>query len=618
MTDGISGYQGGSVTTTSAGKSFVNVVMARLPFSFTLIDNVSKLNPKYEVFEDLASDRHSRIVQQSVYKADLTGEELGLGGLLADKNFQRFMYANLDLDKVKRLQEYRRMASYPTLSDCLDEICDELLFEDTQGDYTLLKIKDGIFSKIIEEEIHKEWEKFIDLFELKKKGWTLFRKFLVDGEVFFENVISENNPEYGIIGVVDVPTELINPYYSNVQNDILEGFALRKPIINKATERTDKEELIVFNRNQVTYIHSGRWNEDSTMKLPYIENARRAYKQLSLVEDSIIIYRMVRAPERLVFNVDTGNMSAPKSESYMRRLMQQYWSKKTYDTTTSRITNVYDPQSYLDSYWFPKRAGTEGTKVDHLTSSVNLGQLDDLQYFLKGLYRSMKVPTGRLNAEDGYKDGKEATREEVRFGKFLKRIQLQFAEGLKNSFIIHLKLRKMWENYKIKERYLDVLFNISSTFLEMQKQQFFDIKYNNFNNLSQNESFSKSFAQKKYLGLSDEEMAANREWRRKDAALAWELEQILSSGPNWKEQYQATQAAAAELSAGGGGGAPAGEGGGGAPETETPPEFGPTPAVAGAPAAGTPQPAGQAPAGTGAPAAGAGAQPAAGQAKPPQ
>ncbi len=616
MADGISGYKGGQASTTSAGKSFINTVMARLPFAATIIDNVSKLNPRYEIFDQLAKDRYARVSQLSVFKADLTGEDMGLGGLLADKNFQRFMYANLDMDKIKRLQDYRKMATYAELSDCLDEICDELLFEDVAGDYTTLKIDESVFSKVIENEIKKEWKKFVDIFELKKKGWGYFRRFLIDGELFFENVISEKNPEYGIVGVVDVPTELINPYYNNVQTDILEGFALRKPIVNKITERTDKEELLIFNRNQVTYIHSGGWNEDATMRLPYIENARRAYKQLSLVEDSIIIYRMVRAPERLVFNVDTGNMSAPKSESYMRRLMQQYWSKKTFDTTTSRITNVYDPQSYLDSYWFPKRAGTEGTKVDHLTSSINLGQLDDLNYFLKKLYRSMKVPTGRLNADDAFKDGNDVTREEVRFGKYLKRIQLQFAWGLKNSFITHLKLRNMWENYKIKERYLDIEFNLSSSFLEMRKQQLFDLKYNNFNNLSQNDSISKSYAQKLYLGWSDEQMSTNREWRRKDSSLAWELEQILSAGPNWKEQYQATQAAAAEIGSGGGGapaGAESGGESGGAPAS--PPEFGasPTGEAGGAPEA--PPAAGAAPAGEESPPA-AGAAPTGGQPAP--
>jgi hypothetical protein len=606
MADGIPGYRGSTVT-TSAGKSFMSTVLARMPFSVAIIDNISQLNPKYEVFQDLSQDRESRVNQQSVFRTD-TENELGMGSVMIDKNYSQFMYANLDLDKVKRIADYRKMAGYNVMADCLDEIADELLVEDEVGTYCKLNLK-GDYSKAIEEEVQKEWKKFVDVFEFKERGWERFRQFIIDGELFFENVISEEHPEYGIIGIVEIPTQLINPFYKNVQNDVLDGFALRKPAINKRTEKMEKEELIIFQRNQVTYIHSGSWNEDRSIKLPYIENARRAYKQLSLIEDSIIIYRLVRAPERLVFHVDVGNMSPPKAESYIKRLMQQYWSKKTYDTTTGRITNVYDPQSMLDSYFFPRRAGTEGTKVEQLAGGANLGTLDDLLYFQRLLYKNMKVPTSRLNPEDGYKDGKESSREEIRFGKYLKRIQLRFAHGLKDSFITHLKLRKIWDNYKIKERSLDIIFNISSSFDAFRQQQFFDLKYNNFNNMCANESISPSFAQKKYLGLSDEEMALNREWKRRDAAFQYELEMLLSQGPAWKQQYQATQAAAAEMGATAGGG-PASSGGG-APST--PPDFGPAP-DAGAPApagGGTPAPAGGAPAPAGgapAPAPAGGAQ----------
>lgn len=580
-----------NATTTSAGKSFINTVIARMPFSAQIIEDISRLNPKYEVFQDIAADREQRVNLQSVYRGSVE-DQFGFGNLLADKNYQRFMYANLDTDKIRRIQDYRTMARYNVLADCLDEICDELLFEDEDKEYLKLELTKDYYSKIIEEEIQKEWHKFINLFEFREKGWEYWRRFLIDGELFFENVISETHPEYGIIGVVAIPTELINPFYDNVQNDLLKGFAMRRPMISQQGSKIDREALIILDRKQVTYIHSGLWNEDYSMKLPYIENARRAFKQLSLIEDSIVIHRLVRAPERLVFNVDVGNMPPPKIERYIQRLIQQYSTKKTFDTSTNRITNVYDPQSMLDSYFFPKRTGTDGTRVEQLQGGSNLGTLDDLNYFLRNLYKAMKVPTSRLNSDDAFKDGNESTREEIRFGKFLKRIQLQSSKGLKESFITHLKLRNLWDTYNIKTHTLNIRFNISSSFDAMRKQQFFDLKYNNFNNMSQNEGISNSFAQKKFLGLTDEEMAANREWKRRDAAMQWEIDSILSNGPNWKAALQATQAATAAM------GAETGEpsmGGGGAPAT--PPEFGappPTPEGGEAPPeAGAPPPGGE-------------------------
>ena len=116
-------------------------------------------------------------------------------------------------------------------------------------------------------------------------------------------------------------------------------------------------------KNQITYVNSGVWNEDKTMRIPFIENARRSYRQLSLIEDAIIIYRLVRAPERLVFNVDVGNMAPPKAEAYIKKLMQNYWGRKTYDSAQGKTVQAFNPQSMLDSFWFAKRAGSEGTDV---------------------------------------------------------------------------------------------------------------------------------------------------------------------------------------------------------------------------------------------------------------
>jgi hypothetical protein len=279
-----------------------------------------------------------------------------------------------------------------------------------------------------------------------------------------------------------------------------------------------------------------------------------------MMEDCIMIYRMARAPEKLVFNVDCGQMNTPNTESHIRRLINQFWQKKTFDSATGRVTNVYNPMSTSDSFWFPKRAGSDGTKVETLQSSANFSQMDDLLYFQKALYRAMTVPQGRLNPEDAFKDGAEMTREEVRFGKYCTRIQKQFAKGLKASFIAHLKLRKKWKDYNLKEGYLNVVFNVSSTFTKLREQQFIDLKLKNFTEFTNNEGISNSFAQKAFLEWTDEQINANREAKRIDAALAYELAQIQQNGPEWKKALlaQAAQNAAQVPQGMPGGAAPAG------------------------------------------------------------
>ena len=326
---------------------------------------------------------------------------------------------------------------------------------------------------------------------------------------------------------------------------------------NTELQAVVKNPIIPLSKNQVTYINSGIWNEDKTIRLPYIEASRRAFKLLSLIEDSIVIYRLVRAPERLVFKIDVGNMAQPKAEAYMKRLMQQYWTKKGFDTSTGRATNVYDPQSMLDSYWFAKRAGSEGSDVSTLPGGQNLGQLDDLNYFITKLYKSLKVPVSRLTPDDAFRDGTEITREELRFARFVIRIQRNFSAGIRETFISHLKLKELWSKYKLKEHQIQIHFNTPTAFMAMRDQQLFELKQTNFSAMSQNEGIANSYAQRHYLGYTDAQMVENREWLKKDAGIQWELEQIRSMGPDFRETAAATDAAINSVSpssgAGGGG-----------------------------------------------------------------
>lgn len=566
------------------GKSLMNFINSRLPYqSYTAIDTLNKLNPKYKVFQDTGSKRTEALARQSISSnTDFNSiDPAGIVGL--DNNFTQYMYANIQHDKISRLRDYRVMAAFSEVADALDEICDEVVNRDKGGKIAYLRTPD---IKLEEEDIvliEKEFQKYIGYFDLQNKGWEYFRSLLVDGEVYFEHIIHKQYEEEGILGVMLIPTEFIDPIFGNVQNLMVKGYLLRKPVFDKnnPTKILDYE-LVPMDKNQVTYINSGIWNENRTIRLPFIENARRAYRQLSLIEDSIVIYRLARAPERLVFNVDVGNMPPPKAEAYLKKLMNQYWSSKTYDSSQGgSAVKKFNPQSILDNFWFAKRAGSEGTKIDRLAGGENLGKLEDLEYFLKKLYKSLKVPVTRLNVEDAYKDDMNILREELKFAKFIVRMQQQFAEGLKNGFVTHLKLRKIWEKLDLKENNIDIEFNVPVNFFEMREAQKQELKTTSFNNITQSEAVSKTYALKKYMGWSDVEILANREFMRKDIGFLWELEQIKTGGPNWRENLQAGAAPAQGAEAPGGA-----TGGGGGPAM--PPAFGPAPAAGGEAGAAAP------------------------------
>ena len=575
------------------GKSLMNYIDTYLPYgSFNTLETVEKLNPKYIEFQDLGSRREEALTKQSISSNTQFNNDSPSAFFNIDNNFSQYMYANVQADKIARLRDYRVMSAFSEVANALDEICDECVNKDENGNIIKVHFKDEEIASQIKSDLEEEFQSYIRNFELEDKGWEYFRSILTDGEIYFEHIIHKDYAKEGILGAIAIPTELVDPIFGNVQNMIIKGFLLRKPIFDaKNPQKIIDYQLIPLDKNQVTYINSGIWNENKTMRIPFIENARRAYRQLSLIEDSIVIYRLARAPERLVFNVDVGMMSPPKAEAYMKRLMQAYWSKRTFDSSQGGQVNKFNPQSYLDNYWFAKRQGSEGTNVTSLPGAQNLGELQDLRYFQEKLYEALKVPINRLNTqESSYNDSMQMLREELKFAKFIVRMQQHFAQGLKNGFITHLKFKEMWKKYDLKESTFNLEFTPPTNFYELREFQKLEIKANAFNTMTQNESISKTYAQRKYLKWTDKEVLINREFLRKDREFEWELAQIQTTGPNWKLQQAQGGTAPVE-------GAPMASGspgefvpGGemqpaGAAGAETPPTFGPAPAGE-APAAG--------------------------------
>ena len=530
---------------------FFKNILNKLPYQTVDFNKVlSDLNPKYQSFEDVGMKRTEALAKNSIFFNN-EYNNAGTGQISVDGNYSSLVYANVEENKGGRLQDYRIMASFAEISDALDQICDECINKDSQGNVINLILRNTELQSDIEQSIKDEFEKYIEYFDLERKGFEYFRQLLVEGEVYFEHIIHKQYTDDGILGVAHLPSDLIDPIYDNIQNMLIKGYILRKPIFDPTQPgKIDKFDFIPMDDNQVSYINSGIWNQDKTFRLPYIENARRAYRQLSLVEDSIVIYRLVRAPERLVFNVDVGNMAPPKAEAYLRKLIQEYWSKKTFDSNQSGQVQKFNPQSMLDSFWFAKRAGSEGTSVTQLPGGANLGELADLMYFVNKLYKALKVPTNRLNPDSTFSDGDQILREELKFAKFIIRLQQHFAQGIKNGFLTHLKLRDMFTKYDIRAQNIHLEFNVPTNFYEMRESQKLALKVDNFNSLATNEYISATYSQKKYLSWSDTEIKANREFLRKDKELEWELAQITNGGPNWRDDLEQAAAPSGEVAAG--------------------------------------------------------------------
>jgi len=537
------------------GRNFMSYVASRMPYSSNYItDGIKDLNPKYKYFHNSGGvKRDVALSKSSITQQTMTWDQ-GVGAVAIDKNYHSYMYSNVDQDKYKRLMDYRIMAQYAEVGDALDEICDDSInVDENTGKLVNIDFRDSDLTESAKAELTKEFDKLMRYFDFDNKGWEYYRSLLVDGEVYFEHIIHEEHVDQGILGILVIPTELIDPIYDNVQNTLIKGYLYRQPIIDPKTQQVEKYEYIPFDKNQCTYVHSGIWNGDKTLRLPFVENCRRAYRQLTMVEDSIVIYRLVRAPEKLVFNVDVGNMPPPKAEAYLKKLMHNYWNRKTFDAAQDGQVNSFNPQSMLDSFWFAKRTGNTGTEVSQLAGGANLGELTDLMYFVKKLYKALKVPGSRLEAEASYSDGTEILREELKFAKFIMRQHQRFAEALKNTFITQLKMKKLWKEYDLKEDNIHVEFNPPNSFHAMREQQIFEIKSGNFSTMSGNDMISNTYCQKKYLDWTDKDVIANRAFLKKDKELMWELTQIESQGPNWRDAMEGAEGAEGEGDMGMGG-----------------------------------------------------------------
>lgn len=564
-------YQNNTGKKSTFGRNFMQYIASKLPYSQNFImDNVQELNPKFKHFYNTGTKREAALARHSVSQQTLSWDQ-GVGAVAIDKNYHQFMYANVDMDKEKRLVDYRIMSAYAEVGDALDEICDDSInVDEDTGKAVKVSFIDTDLTEAAKTELTKEFDKIVKYFDFENNGWEYFRSLLVDAEVYFEHIVHDDHPEEGILGIVLIPTELIDPIYDNVQNTLIKGYLFRQPVMNPKTQQVEKYEYIPFDKNQITYVHSGIWNEDKTMRMPFVENARRAYRQLTMIEDSIVVYRLVRAPEKLVFNVDVGNMPPPKAEAYLKKLMHNYWNRKTFDNNQGGQVNAFNPQSMLDSFWFAKRAGNNGTEVTQLAGGQNLGELTDLMYFVKKLYKALKVPSNRLEAESSYSDSTEILREELKFAKFIMRQHQRFAEGIKNTYITQLKMKELWKEYGLKEDQIKVRFNAPNSFHTLREQQVFEVKSGNFNNMSANELISNTYCQKKYLGWTDSDVISNRAFLKKDKELQWELSQIESQGPNWRDAMQGAEPGAeGDLGGDLGGGSALPMGG-----AEAPPDFG--------------------------------------------
>ena len=332
---------------------------------------------------------------------------------------------NTILAKEPMIKEYRQMSLYPEIADAIDEITNEAIIPDKNNQIISMKVLDAELGK--NENVLKNLQKEFDyiknnILEFDTTGEDLFRKFYVEGELYGELIVDKDNPKKGLSGIQILPSMSMVIKYDERQNP--ENFTqkLKNVRIKDNKSINSMKDEIEFSPSQIAYVNSGLVNYGKNVVFSYLERAKVAYRQLKWMENSLLIYRITRAPERLVFKIDVGKLPKNKAEEYLKKVINNYRNKKVYNPSTGEVDVGKDLLAMNENFYFPTRGDGIGSTVEQLPGAQNLDQIVDVSYFLKKLYKSLKIPASRLDIPatgTTPETGTEISRDEVKFSKYV-------------------------------------------------------------------------------------------------------------------------------------------------------------------------------------------------------
>tara|TARA_A100001201_G_scaffold143224_2_gene143969 strand:- start:165 stop:1847 length:1683 start_codon:yes stop_codon:yes gene_type:complete len=427
--------------------------------------------------------------------------------------------------------KYREAAEQPETDNAIDDIVNEAIVSTDIGAPVTLNVDDLEYEDDVKKKILNEFQEVVKLFKFKEYGSELFRKWYIDGKIFFHIVVDSANPKAGIEELryidplyirkvreikkeVDKLTgvtvdETVDEYY--VYNDIDQVSATTTSNMQTTGGEGTLHGVKVANE-AVVYVPSGIMDATRTKVLSHLHKSLKLINQLRMLEDALVIYRISRAPERRIFYIDVGNLPKGKAEEYVRNMMSQYRNKIVYDQTSGEVRDDRRHKSMLEDFFLPRREGGRGTEITTLPGGENLGQIEDILFFQKKLYKSLNVPLSRLESESGFQVGRatEINREEVKFQKFIDRLRTKFSY----IFLTALKTQLVLKGIIVEDDWDSIE---EGMFVDYQKDNYFselkefEILRDRFDILSQMDEYvgkyySKEWVRKNILHQDDTEI----------------------------------------------------------------------------------------------------------------
>ena len=420
------------------------------------------------------------------------------------------------------IARYRQMSLFPECELAVDDIVNEAVVADREESAVSINLENINLSLDIKQKIVDNFHEVVDLLQFNQTGYDTFKKWYVDGRLYYHIIIDPANPKRGILELRPIDSlkikkvrQVIPPKSYEMDKDpnpkIEEYFAF-----NEGGISGDKGgNIIRIAPDSIAYCHSGLLSEDRKMVLSYLHKAIKPLNQLRMIEDAVVIYRISRAPERRIFYIDVGNLPKIKAEQYLRDIMTRYKNKLVYDSATGELRDDRKHMSMLEDYWLPRREGGRGTEISTLPGGENLGELEDVIYFQRKLYKSLNVPSSRLEQDSGFVLGRaqEISRDEVKFTRFIERLRSRF-NGLFNTCLEKQLILKGiltlndWRNIQNRIHYE---WQTDSQFAELKEAEMLQERLNllqsmNFADEIVGNFYSKEYVRKRILKQTQEEI----------------------------------------------------------------------------------------------------------------
>ena len=417
-------------------------------------------------------------------------------------------------DQAQLILKYRGSAYQPEADAAIEDIVNEAITAAENKPSVALNVDNVPVSATVKKTMFEEFENIFNMLNFKELGHDIFRRWYIDGRIYHHLIVDENNPTAGIQEIRYIDTVKIRKVKQvKKKKDPISGATL----VDKVNEFYIYQEKpgsqasgVKLTLDSVSYCTSGLLDEHRKKVISYLHKALKPITQLRMMEDSLVIYRLARAPERRMFYIDVGNLPRGKAEQYMKDIMAKYRNKLVYDAKTGEIRDDRKHMSMLEDFWLPRREGGRGTEISTLPGGENLGQIEDIIYFQKRLYRSLNVPMNRLEQEQQFSLGRatEISRDELKFQKFIDRLRNRFAnlfyDILKKQLILkNVITEDDWNSWKNK---VTVDFLRDNHFAELKEAELLRERIQSLDQITNyvGEYFSKEWVQKNVLLFDDE------------------------------------------------------------------------------------------------------------------